>query len=170
MPDTTPHVQLQQRRYRRWLTKVSPAGLFHGCRLKRWTRLNYRGDPLPHLTLPILDIFDLSRAEQPQKCFQYPYLLRSIPLSILQDGMKQPHLNSRCTLVDMTQLTWKGRIGLLMSDACSTALINSTRSSSFSSRNGPGRPRWHTSAYETLKAEGFTAPYMEGWKQSRQGP
>ncbi len=31
----------------------------------------------------------------------------------------------------MTQLTWKGRTGLLMSAACSTAFTSSTRSSSF---------------------------------------
>ena len=47
------------------------------------------------------------------------------------------HLNSLCTLVDMTQLTWKGRTGLLMSAACSTAFISSARSSSFSSRKAP---------------------------------
>ena len=52
-------------------------------------------------------------------------------------SQQEGHLNSRWTLVDMTQLTWKGRTGLLISEACSTALISSTRSSSFSNRNGP---------------------------------
>ncbi len=47
------------------------------------------------------------------------------------------YLNSLWTLVDITQLTWKGRTGLLMSAACSTAFTSSTRSSSFSIRKGP---------------------------------
>ena len=49
----------------------------------------------------------------------------------------------------MTQLTWKGRTGLLMSAACMTALISSTRSSSFSSRKGPAAT--HTLTHSAVK-------------------
>ena len=58
-------------------------------------------------------------------------------ISVCKPCGRASYLNSRWTLVDMTQLTWKGRTGLLMSAACSTAFTSSTRSSSFSIRKGP---------------------------------
>ena len=84
-------------------------------------------------------------------------------------GWQAGYLNSRCRLVDMTQLTWKGRTGLLMSAACMTALINSTRSSSFSSRKGPAAT--HTLTYPAVKKrkENEKKPRTSSFS-SRKGP
>ena len=114
------------------------------CRLNKSMRLAYGG----HLMLgnaiskPALIDHGYQCTEDSHHCC-YCHILydigRYFTVQCIDIVRLEAHLNSRCTLVDMTQLTWKGLTGLLMSDACSTALISSTRSSSFSSRNGPGR-------------------------------